>query len=325
MLDTRTNEWLPRLQANGPKLASLVLAALILLQLLQIGYSLLSKPLKSPQPVVTASAPRPQRSGVDIQTVVSAHLFGVPPADLAAQDPENAPQSSANLILAGTIATQDPKRGVAIISDAGGPSKVYAVGERISGALLHSVYLDHVILDRAGALETLLLPRQLPPSSRAAAVPRRQGADPRTVAVVDNIRRLVTQDPSILDQVMRTVPSYDNAAGKLRGFRAYPGRNRAIFNKLGLKAGDLVTAINGTPLDDPQRSQDVFNTIQTSDHVTVTVERGGQKQDITLNIAQVAAQATKELESESSNGAAPNNPAPPPNGSPNPNNENANE
>jgi general secretion pathway protein C len=321
MLDTRTNEWLPRLQANGPKLASLVLAALILLQLLQIGYSLLSKPLKSPQPVVTASAPRPQRSGVDIQTVVSAHLFGVPPADLAAQDPENAPQSSANLILAGTIATQDPKRGVAIISDAGGPSKVYAVGERISGAILHSVYLDHVILDRAGALETLLLPRQLPPSSRAAAVPRRQGADPRTVAVVDNIRRLVTQDPSILDQVMRTVPSYDNAAGKLRGFRAYPGRNRAIFNKLGLKAGDLVTAINGTPLDDPQRSQDVFNTIQSSDHVTVTVERGGQKQDITLNIAQVAAQATKELESESSNGAAPNNPAP----SPNPNNENANE
>ncbi len=40
----------------------------------------------------------------------------------------------------------------------------------------------------------------------------------------------------------------------------------------GLKAGDLVTAINGTALDDPQRSQDVFNTIQTSDHVTVTIE-----------------------------------------------------
>ena len=97
---------------------------------------------------------------------------------------------------------------------------------------------------------------------------------------------------------MRTVASYDNAAGKLRGFRAYPGRNRAIFNKLGLKPGDLVTAINGTTLDDPQRSQEVFNTIQSSDHVTVTVERGGQKQDITLNIAQVAAQATKDLETD---------------------------
>jgi general secretion pathway protein C len=129
---------------------------------------------------------------------------------------------------------------------------------------------------------------------------------------------------------MRTVASYDNAAGKLRGFRAYPGRNRAIFSKLGLKAGDLVTAINGTPLDDPQRSQDVFNTIQTSDHVTVTIERGGQRQDITLNIAQVAAQATKELEGDPNaapapNGTAPNGATPPPNTPPNTPNENSNE
>ena len=213
--------------------------------------------------------------------MVSAHLFGIAAADTAAQDPANAPQSTANLVLAGTIATQDPKRGVAIISD-GGPSKVYSVGDNIGGASLHSVYLDHVILDRAGALETLLLPQAARPRhARAARGTRRGGGDPRTVAAVDNIRHMVQQDPGILDQVMRTVPSYDNAAGKLRGFRAYPGRNRQIFSKLGLKPGDLVTAINGTPLDDPQHSQEVFNTIQSSDHVTVTVERGGQKQDIT--------------------------------------------
>jgi general secretion pathway protein C len=324
MLDTRTNDWMSRLQANGPKFVSLVFGALILLQLLQIGYSFMSKPVKSPQPVLARAPPHVQLSNMDVQTVVAAHLFGVPPA--ATQDEGSAPQSSANLLLAGTIATQDPKHGVAIISDGGAPSKVYSVGERIGGASLHSVYLDHVILDRGGALETLLLPRQLPSSGRGPAVARRApGGDPRTVAAVDNIRRMVQQDPNILDQVMRTVASYDNAAGKLRGFRAYPGRNRAIFSKLGLKAGDLVTAINGTPLDDPQRSQDVFNTIQTSDHVTVTIERGGQRQDITLNIAQVAAQATKELEGDSNTGPAPNGTAPPPNTSPNTPNENSNE
>ncbi len=305
MLDTRTNNWLSRLQANGPKIVSFVFGALILLQLLQIALPFISKPLQVPEPVVAPATPRAQRSGADIQTVVAAHLFGVPPA--ATQDEGNAPQSSANLLLAGTIATQDPKHGVAIISEGGAPSKVFSVGERVGGASLHSVYLDHVILDRGGALETLLLPRQLPASSRVASARRYPGGDPRTVAAVDNIRKMVQQDPSILDQVMRTVASYDNAAGKLRGFRAYPGRNRAIFSKLGLKAGDLVTAINGTPLDDPQRSQEVFNTIQTSDHVTVTIERGGQRQDITLNIAQVAAEATKELEGDSSNPGSPAN------------------
>jgi general secretion pathway protein C len=325
MLDTRTNDWLSRLQANGPRVVSLVFGALIAVQLAQIGYSLLSKPLKVPQPTVAAPTARPQGSGPDVQSVVSAHLFGVAAADPSTQDPENAPQSSANLLLAGTIATQDPRKGVAIISDGGAPSKVYSVGERVGGASLHSVFLDHVILDRAGSLETLLLPRQLAPTARTAAAVRPGTGDRRTVAAVDNIRRMVQQDPSILDQVMRTVASYDNAAGKLRGFRAYPGRNRAIFSKLGLKAGDLVTAINGTPLDDPQKSQDVFNTIQTSDHVTVTIERGGQKQDITLNIAQVAAQATKDLEGDAAAGTAPNGAPPPPGTSPNTPNENSNE
>jgi general secretion pathway protein C len=333
MLDTRTNEWLSRLQANGPRLVSLVLAALIVLQLFQIGLSLFAKPLKSPQPTLTAGAARPQRPTLHIQNVISAHLFGVAAVNSAAQDPANAPQTSANLLLAGTIATQDPKRGVAIISDGGGPSKVYSVGDRVGGASLHSVYLDHVILDRSGALETLQLPRQLLSGNRGpAAAMRRPGPDPRTAAAVENIRHMVQQDPGILDQVMRTVASYDNAAGKLRGFRAYPGRNRQIFGKLGLKAGDLVTAINGTALDDPQRSQEVFNTIQTSDHVTVTVERGGQKQDITLNIAQVAADATKDLESDAiappavapAPAAAPVEPVPPPPPANN-NNENSNQ
>ena len=314
MLDTQKNEWLSRLQGNGPTYASLALAALIVVELARLAVSLLSGPVKSPEPVMTRAVQPHQHAGVDVQSVVSAHLFGIATVDPSTQDPANAPLSSANLLLAGTIASQDPKRGVAIISD-GGPSKVYSVGDNVNGATLHSVYLDHVILDRAGTLETLLLPRLL--AGRAAPKATRAGGDPRTVAAVDNIRRMVQQDPGILDQVMRTVASYDNAAGKLRGFRAYPGKNRAIFSKLGLKPGDLVTAINGTQLDDPAHSQDVFNTIQSSDHVTVTVERAGQKQDITLNIAQVAAQATKDLEGDqppassvpnSGAGGAPPNP-----------------
>jgi general secretion pathway protein C len=305
MLDTRTTQWLSRLQDNGPDLLSLALAVLIVVQLASVALSSLSGRVKSPQPVAARAALPRQHAAADVQHVVSAHLFGVATVDPAAQDPANVPLSSANLVLLGTIATQDPKHGIAIISD-GGPAKVYSVGDNVAGAALHSVYLDHALLNRGGALETLLLPR-LVNGTRPASVARRSGGgDARTVAAVDNIRRMVQQDPGILDQVMRTVASYDNTAGKLRGFRAYPGKNRAIFNKLGLKPGDLVTAINGTVLDDPQHSQDVFNTIQTSDHVTVTVERSGQKQDITLNIAQVAAQATRDLE-----GDAPPNGGPP--------------
>ena len=304
MLDTRAHEWLSRLQGNGPRLVSLALAALIAVELARIAISLLGGgPVKSPQPLLRPAS-APHAAALDIQSVVSAHLFGIATADPSIRDPANAPQSTADLVLTGTIATQDPKRGVAIIS-AGGPSKVYSIGDNVGGASLFSVYLDHVILDRGGALETLVLPRLLGPGARGQAV-RRPG-DRRTAAAVENVRRMVQQDPSLLDQVMRTVPSYDSASKRLRGFRAYPGRNRQIFNELGLRPGDLVTAINGTALDDPQHSQEVFNTIQTSDRVIVTIERGGQRQDITLNVAQVATQATRDLESGPSSpaGAGP--------------------
>jgi general secretion pathway protein C len=334
MLDSRYATWLSRLESKGPNVASLLLATLIAVELARIAVALVSGPVKSPRPVIAGSMQLHQaaRSGVNAQAVAAAHLFGTAVADPSTQDPNNAPLSSANLVLAGTIATQDPKRGIAIISD-GGPSKVYAVGENVNGASLHSVYLDHVILDRGGTLETLLLPRLL----AGGRGPTRAGpALARTTEAVESVRRMVQQDPGLLDQVMRTVPSYDNAAGKLRGFRAYPGRNRNIFNKLGLKPGDLVTAINGQPLDDPQHSQEVFNTIQSSNTVTVSVERGGQKQDITLNVAQVATDAGKDLESDpaaaGAAGAAPASaaapsPSPPPGTPPGapPTNESPNE
>jgi len=293
MLDTRTTEGLSRLRANGPSAVAWVLGALIAVELARIAAALLSGQVKSPEPVVEASAPHP-RPGVNVQAVVSAHLFGVAAADPSTQDPNNAPLSSANLLLAGTIATENPKKGIAIISD-GGPSKVFAVGDNVNGASLYSVYLDHVILDRVGNLETLLLPRLFAGGSRAA--PRRvAAADVRTAQPIQNVN-------SVLHQVMRPVASYDNAAGKFRGFRAYPGRNRAMFTELGLKPGDLVTAINGQSLDDAQHSEKVMNSIQTAASVTVTIERDGNRQDISLNVADIAPKAAQDREGEKPGGA----------------------
>jgi general secretion pathway protein C len=306
MLDTRRTGWLSRLQANGPSAVAWVLGALIAVELVRIAAALLSGQVKSPGPVVEASAPRP-KPGVNVQTVVSAHLFGVAVADPSTQDPNNAPLSSANLALAGTIATENPKKGIAIISD-GGPSKVLAVGDKVNGASLYSVYLDHVLLDRGGNLETLLLPRRFAGGSLAA--PRRAAAaDVRTVQTTQSVN-------SILHQVMRPVASYDSDAGKFRGFRAYPGRNRAMFTELGLKPGDLVTAINGQPLDDARRSEAVFNTIQTTASVTVTIERSGNRQDISFNVADVATKAPQDLEGEKPGSASATPPGAAPSGTP---------
>jgi general secretion pathway protein C len=103
------------------------------------------------------------------------------------------------------------------------------------------------------------------------------------------MRRLIADQPGVIADIMRPQPVF--AQGKQRGYRVYPGRNRQAFIRLGLRPGDLVTAINGTPLDDPARGQEIFSTIGSASEAQVTVMRNGQQQDLTLNMAQVAQQA----------------------------------
>jgi len=106
MLDPRNATWLSRLESKGPNFVSLLLAALIAVEVARIAVALVSGPVKSPRPVIAANmqlhptAP----TGVNAQAVAAAHLFGRAVADPTTQDPNNAPLSSANLVLAGTIA-----------------------------------------------------------------------------------------------------------------------------------------------------------------------------------------------------------------------------
>ena len=88
---------------------------------------------------------------------------------------------------------------------------------------------------------------------------------------------------------MRPQPVF--AGGKKRGFRVYPGRQPPGVRAPGPAAGDLVTAINGTPLDDTDRAQEIFGTLGSSTEARVTVTRNGRQQDLVLNIAQIAAEA----------------------------------
>jgi general secretion pathway protein C len=293
--------WLTSKPTLGPRLLSLACGGLIAVELARISLSLLGANPVSRSEAATANLTQqaPERLvpaldslRVDVHTIVAAHLFGVAEEDPSTQDPARAPPTTSNLVLAGTIATEDPKRGMAIINSSG-PANVYAVGDRVGDASLHSVYLDHVILVRDGRLESLVLPRLLL-AGKKPALPQPAAAQSVADTRVDP-RRLAQKDPQSLADVMRTEASFDKEEGKLRGFRIYPGRNRVAFNGSGLRGGDLVTAINGTPLQDQdrQRSQDIFDSIQSSSSVTVTIERNGHTRDFTVNMAQIAAVAGK--------------------------------
>ena len=228
-----------------------------------------------------------------------------PPQEL--RDGANAPQTSMPLVLTGIIAGNDPQNGLAILGESAQSAKVYAVGDNVpGGAKLHSVYSDRVVIDRNGQLESLALPRQTSPN----APPPSAAALPNENPSIERMRRMITEQPGLLTDVMRPQPVIDH--GRMNGFRVYPGRNRMAFMRLGLRPGDQVTAINGTPLDDRDRGEQILHTLGSSSEARVTVIRNGQQQDLTLNIAQVAQEADGVAAQEQAGGSGAAGAAEPP-------------
>ena len=156
------------------------------------------------------------------------------------------------------------------------------------GVKLHSVYNDRVILDRNGSLESLPLPRQNNGTHAGCAAHRGGAAHART-PLPSVCASWSPASPASSRTSCGPSPCSPKASSAATGFT--PDANRQAFVRLGLRPGDLVTAINGTPLDDPARGQEIFATIGTSSEAHVTVMRNGQAEDVTLNMAQVAQDA----------------------------------
>lgn len=298
------DRWRALALTHGPRLATWALALALGVQAAFIVTDLAGS-RKIPG---AASSPPPSsvpNHTVNVAAITNTHLFGTPAVEASGQTDANATQTSMPLVLTGIIAANDPRYGLAMIGPSATATKVYAVGDNVpGGAKVHSVLTDRVVLDRNGKLEYLTLPRQLQGSAPAPSTAALRTENP----VVDRMRKLINDDPGVLADIMRPQPVF--AQGKQRGYRVYPGRNRQAFVRLGLRPGDLVTAINGTPLDDPSRGQDVFRTIGSSSEAHVTVMRNGQQQDLTLNMAQVAQEAEAVVGAGAN--AAPGEPAQPP-------------
>jgi len=271
--------WQDRALRNGPRSISVLLACLIVAECARVLLPLLGEhPSRTLRRVGASRNVPPHSSGLDVRSIVAAHLFGVAADD--SHDPARASATTANLILQGTVATRDSKQGVAIIA-ASGPARVYRVGDDIEGAALHSVYSDHVLLDRGGRFETLTLPRSPLMAMPGALQPQAAPADDEAVETAPpappGTKRLAT--------VVRAQPSVDGQSD-LRGFIIHPSANIQAFLKSGLRQNDLVTAVNGASVSNQnaQRGQEIMDAMLAAGQATVTVVRDGHPVDVSIDL-----------------------------------------
>lgn len=283
--DAILQRFLPVVERRLPLWVGVLLVLLIAWTLVQLTWAILPRPHDSIPIYRAQSIAAPV---FDSSKLADMHLFGV----ANTSGPVSAPETTLNLTLQGIVAAQaniNSHESLAIIAD-NGIEQMYAVGEQLpGGAQIQSIYPDHVLLNLDGRTQSLRLPKTsdatstndnaMLPVSMPSVV---YGSNLPPTQNLNQLRNELMSHPERLLDVMRAMPVMEN--GKMTGYRVFPVGNSDAFAKLGLKPGDLVTAVNGMPLDNPAASMRVLNSIKTSEQVSITYTRNGQQQTQVLQM-----------------------------------------
>jgi general secretion pathway protein C len=185
----------------------------------------------------------------------------------------------------------DPRWSVAIIRDnddkSAGP---YTVGTKLRDATVDDISEDRVYLNFGnGRIEYLdLLDRPQPAAAPVAAAPAAP-VDPLSAELDKGIKKIGEHNyevqRSTLDSLLGNMGALAKGArivpetkdGKSAGFRLFSIRPDGPFAKIGLLNGDVVSAINGLEMNSPDQALLAYTKLKTANHLSVAIERNGQK------------------------------------------------
>lgn len=80
----------------------------------------------------------------------------------------------------------------------------------------------------------------------------------------------------------RPIPNYKG--GKVNGFKLVGMKPGSLYYDLGIRPGDIITSVNGKPLDSPNRALELYQQLNNLDKVVLGVERNGQDRSLTFSI-----------------------------------------
>jgi general secretion pathway protein C len=185
----------------------------------------------------------------------------------------------------------DPRWSMAIIRDTdektAGP---YAIGAKVREATIKDIEETRVYLEIAGRIEYIDLidkgPAATPAATAVAAAP---SADPFMAELEKGVKKTgehtyevqrgtvdsLLGNMSVLSRSARIVPEIRD--GRAAGFRLFSVRPDGPFAKIGLQNGDVISAINGLEMTSPDKALEVYTKLKSASHLSVGLERNGQK------------------------------------------------
>ncbi|MED5372746.1 MAG: type II secretion system protein GspC [Myxococcota bacterium] len=244
-----------------------------------------------------APAPRPRATSESrfLDIIVKGNIFD---SSKVGQEPEaeliddgSGRKTKLDLVLIATMVAEPAQFSSALISGKGKDDRAfgYGVEDEIMGATILEIQQKAVKLEVNGEVEWLYMDPGAVKEPKAATA-----SNDRSLLRDDDAEDGITEsggkiivERRVVDEAlanvetlatkMRVVP-HKGADGQIDGYRLSAIRRGSLFDKLGIKNGDVVHGVNGMPLTSTDGAFQAFQTLQSESAFTFEVTRRNQRQ-----------------------------------------------
>lgn len=213
--------------------------------------------------------------------LASMELFGRQPANqpMAESVRRNAPETRLRLTLEGVMVAERPENSGAIVTSGGNTTAHYRVGEILPGnAELVEVEPERILIRRQGALESLSFDED---NAGPALASMETASEPSSDDFFDQAQERLANEGANALLAFGLQPVED---GGSQGY-VFDGSN-AMLRAINLREGDVVTAVNGHSLGDPEQDRQLLETLRSEPQLQVEVERDGARFTVTYALPQ---------------------------------------
>jgi general secretion pathway protein C len=162
--------------------------------------------------------------------------------------------------------------------------ELYRVGDPIQNAVVKAILREKVVLNVSGKDEILTMEET--PGVQLSS------ARPVSSAASEPIQREMTIDRAMVEDAMNNIgelmkqvrirPYFEN--GQPAGLSLTGVRPDSIFQKMGIRSGDVLLAVDGEQIRSVDDVVNLYEKIGASDGVALQIKRRGQTQDIDFQI-----------------------------------------
>ena len=287
-------------------LANLLLVTLAVYFGVSIFYAILASRLHGGSPLIPASRPETAAGEhfvsklADYQVIVERNLFnsgrqalgGPEKTTGTAVDVDKLKQTELKLKLLGTTVGQGEGVFSAAIEDPKTREhKMYRIGDTVQNATIKMILLDKVVLNVDGKDEILVAePYGFTKSSAPGSARADAGAAPRPPAP-EPIQQVTVKEEQI-EKAMESLGDLMSQAtfrphledGQPAGISITGIKPNAVFRKLRLRNGDVITGVNEQSIASVEDAVKVFGTLSTDTQIQVKIKRRGREETLEYKI-----------------------------------------